>query len=534
MQHTLYLASLITGVVELVFFTGLIFGWSSINYVLKKEGYFIYLCESQANSSYASNTGLGVANASTVFDALNATTTSSLSTPSTTTDTGCNKQSESLNLVFTIASFMLSICTLPNGYIFDNYGTLVSRTLAILLVTLGALMLSFSTVETSLLLFPAMCGFSVGGILLLVTNMQLGNLYPKIKSSIITLMNGSLDSSSVVFLLVKLAYNDSNGYSFNSIFQFMTICTVFLWLRTIFVMPRFHVPFPLPKEGFLFGIHDCVRTEQQVTNNDAEQKLELSEKNVLEKQPSITIAHKADSNLSFFACIKTSKFWMNVFHFSVLQLRNYFFLGSFIAWLDSILMDKNSNGKYVTIFGVCQFFGIVCAPLNGFLIDGVKNHKSSRNKNANNLLAIAASACATSTWGSLFSLCVLIPVPKLQYVSFVLQVAFRSFLYGGNASFIALSFPIEHFGKIYGMTMTLAGIVTLLQFPLYSLVLRSFQGNFLIINIIFFVISLFTYIHPLFLYMNSKKIEEFEEKVNEVNTKKALVPLKSDDLNEKN
>ena len=529
-MHLQYLVTLVSGVIELVFFTGLIFGWSSINNVLKKEGYFNYLCEA-AQSNITNATGTLVENSSS---------TVASERESTPAEIECNLKDESLSLVFTIASFMLSVCTLPNGYIFDRYGTWISRTIAILLVTLGALLVSFSSVETSLLLFPAMCGFSVGGILLLVTNMQLGNLYPRFKSSIITLMNGSLDSSSVVFLLVKLAYD--NGYSFQSIFLFMAFCTIFLWLRTFVLMPCKHIPFPLPKKGFHYGISDCcdcINSKKQVANATQEQEVHLAEKEDLKEMDLDTGSSERflRDKITFWACIKTAKFWMNVFHFGVLQLRNYFFFSSFGSWLQDLLSEQdkmNSFDEYVKAFGVCQFFGIVCAPLNGLLIDGVKyHHRSYRDKSSINLLAIAASACTTSCWGLLFSLCVLLPISQLQYVSFVLQVAFRSFLYGGNASFIALVFPIEHFGKIYGMTMTLAGIISLLQFPLYSLVLRSFEGNFMVINIIFLVVCALTFVHPFSLYLMSKKVTDIKEKVDEIKKEKSsLTPSNSEKANE--
>lgn len=38
-----------------------------------------------------------------------------------------------------------------------------------------------------------------------------------------------------------------------------------------------------------------------------------------------------------------------------------------------------------------------------------------------------------------FALCASIPILPLQYVTFILQVISRSFLYGGNASFLTLA-----------------------------------------------------------------------------------------------
>ena len=484
MPNIQYLLGLVTAIIELLFFSGLVFGWSSINYVLKKEGYFSYLCENTSDDENLPSNQTELNNQSAVG-----------SFPQ------CKSQSEKLNLVFTIASFSLSLFTLPNGYIFDKFGTWISRFIAISLLTLGYILLSISSINSSLLLFPAMCGFSIGGILLLLTNMQLSNLFPKFKSSIITLMNGSLDSSSVVFLLVKLCYD--SGISFSTIFQFMAYSTVYLWIRTVFFMPRRHVPYPVPSSGYKFGLHDCLMLTQ--SEKSLKVALEVCE---AEKPRTCNVDIDVAKTHSLWGHVKTLKFWMNLLHFSILQLRNYFFLSSFYTWIVSILPENEQDQKaYLNVFGICQFFGVFFAPLNGALIDFVKwRNRAKANKKSVSFLAIAISTFVTSSWGVVFSVLLLIPIPELQYVSFISQVAFRSFLYGGNASFIALMFPVEHFGKLYGLTMTLGGVISLLQFPLNSLVLYIFEEDFLIINIICLVLCMISYLHPVFLYVNSKKM----------------------------
>lgn len=488
--------SVLTAVVELVFFSGLIFGWSSITYVLQKEGFFSYLCSLPGNES-------------STTPATSRENASSSPPENEVVSQKCKFQDESFNLVFTVASFMLSISTLVNGYIFDRFGTWVARIIAIVLFSLGAVMLSFINVQTSILLYPAMCCFAIGGILLLVTNMQLGNLFPRFKSSIITLMNGSLDSSSVVFLLVKLAYD--SGISFNFIFLFILFCTLFLWMRTFLFLPQAHVPVSVPKKTYQYGLHDCTAL---CSKSDSEE-IALKENEAIEKKTSSGFDL---DQITFWSCMKTWHFWTNFFHFSVLQLRNYFFFSSFYSWLKNILPESQIN-VYLTTFGICQFFGMVCAPLNGVLMDAVKHfNKSKKSKISLSLTATSLSAFVTSTWGVLFSLCILLPYPELQYFSFVLQVIFRSFLYGGNASFIALLFPIHHFGKIYGMTLTLSGIVSLLQFPFFTMVLRVFEGDFLIINVVFLIFCFLSYVHPVYLYVKSKKMDkeiEIEDVVKE-------------------
>lgn len=44
--------------------------------------------------------------------------------------TDCSRQDEQFSLVFTIASFLNNFLTLVNGYLFDRFGTMVTRLLA--------------------------------------------------------------------------------------------------------------------------------------------------------------------------------------------------------------------------------------------------------------------------------------------------------------------------------------------------------------------------------------------------------------------
>ncbi|MGH0123335.1 UNVERIFIED_CONTAM: hypothetical protein FKN15_067784 [Acipenser sinensis] len=77
----------------------------------------------------------------------------------------------------------------------------------------------------------------------------------------------------------------------------------------------------------------------------------------------------------------------------------------------------------------------------------------------------------------LFSVCAVVPVLPLQYLTFVLQVLNRSFLYGGNMAFLIIAFPPSHFGKLYGLLMSLSAVVSLLQYPCFILVKGPLQGD---------------------------------------------------------
>ncbi|XP_017571638.2 solute carrier family 43 member 3-like [Pygocentrus nattereri] len=90
-----YWLTLVTGLVECLCFAGVVFGWASLVFVLKSDGYFRYLC---------------------VNKTVNGTITED-----------CGAQDEQLSIIFTIASFMINFSTLPNGFLFDHCGTRVTR-----------------------------------------------------------------------------------------------------------------------------------------------------------------------------------------------------------------------------------------------------------------------------------------------------------------------------------------------------------------------------------------------------------------------
>ena len=72
-------------------------------------------------------------------------------------------------------------------------------------------------------------------------------------------------------------------------------------------------------------------------------------------------------------------------------------------------------------------------------------------KTGNFYKGLAAGVACTSALGAAFSLLYVIPSKYAQYGTMILSVFHRSFTFGINATVIAMSFPMEHFGKLYGI-----------------------------------------------------------------------------------
>ncbi|KAM3867156.1 solute carrier family 43 member 3b [Diretmus argenteus] len=459
-----------TGLVECLCFAGAVFGWASLVFVLKTEGYFSSLC--------VNATGL---NGTQVLD--------------------CSEQDERFSLVFTVASFLNSFLTLPNGFLFDKFGTTVARLFGICLYTTGTLFVAFSSPALSLLLFPALSFIAVGGIMLLITNMQVGNLFGLHRSTIITLYNGAFDSSSALFFIIKLVYE--SDISLRSSFLFLAACSIIHLVRTFLLLPKTTIPYPLP-EGYTYGM-TCGKSKmfspEQVAANGHVQKDTTEEKMLKDKES------PPKQEKSFRECVLSRFFLWLLVWLSVMQLRHYLFIGTLNPRLQRLTQGEPSLvSQYINAFAITQLCGVLCAPWNGLILDRLKGKTRAPGESEQevDLRASVLSLFLTSLQCVLFSVCATIPVLPLQYLTFILQVLNRSFLYGGNAAFISLAFPSCHFGKVYGLVMALSAVFSVLQYGCFALIKDVLGGDPLYVDIALTLLSLLTFMHPLTVYLHCR------------------------------
>uniref|UniRef100_A0A8C3W409 Solute carrier family 43 member 3 n=1 Tax=Catagonus wagneri TaxID=51154 RepID=A0A8C3W409_9CETA len=473
----LRVATVLTGLLECIGFAGVLFGWASLVFVFKTEHYFKSLCE--PNATFLDNA---------------------------TGPAGCTAQDEQFSLIFTVASFMNNFMTFPTGYIFDRFKTTATRLLAIFLYTSATLIIAFTSADSAVLLFLAMPMLTVGGILFLITNLQVGNLFGRHRSTIITLYNGAFDSSSAVFLVIKLLYEW--GVGLRSSFIFISVCSAWHVARTFLLMPRGHIPYPLPPNySYGFCSRDGSRDEGKKTTES--QKLEPQSKESISPKGEISGPGQLQEPRSFWSCVFSRRFVWHLVWLSVIQLWHYLFIGTLNSLLTILAFgDKALVSTYTNAFAITQFFGVLCAPWNGLLMDWLKQkyQEEARRKGSPvsaSLVALSStvpSLALTSLLCLGFALCASIPVLPLQYVTFILQVVSRSFLYGGNAAFLTLAFPSEHFGKLFGLVMALSAVVSLLQFPMFTLKNDPFYVNMMLV-----LLTLLTFVHPFLVHRECRR-----------------------------
>lgn len=126
--NCLALLTLVIGGLEVFLFSGLIFGWAALEYVLEMDGYFSSYCSNSSNHSSI--------NMSMTFEQNHALT------PTDRPDI-CVEQKEWLNLVFTIATTGTSTLSPLLGYVQDKLGTAWSRAIIICSLTIGLIGTAF-------------------------------------------------------------------------------------------------------------------------------------------------------------------------------------------------------------------------------------------------------------------------------------------------------------------------------------------------------------------------------------------------------
>uniref|UniRef100_A0A096M9Q5 Solute carrier family 43 member 3b n=1 Tax=Poecilia formosa TaxID=48698 RepID=A0A096M9Q5_POEFO len=513
-----------TGLVECLCFAGAVFGWASLVFVLKEERYFSSLC--------VNATGLNGTQTLGEFYLL-----------WIESFIYCSAQDEQFSLVFTIASFMNNFLTLPNGFLFDRFGTTVARLYGIFLYTMGTLMVGFSSSPLSALaylLFPALSFLAVGGILFLMTNMQVGNLFGSRRSTIITLYNGAFDSSSALFLVIKLLHE--SGVSLRAAFLFLSACSVVHVLRTFFLLPRNFIPYPLP-DRYTYGISyfkEFMKTRVFFSNlshilrrvscgKSVTASAEVAANgDVLPATEGTPLKRDAPVNQgpAFNKCLLSRFFMWHLLWLSVMQLRHYLFIGTLNPMLQRLTGGEPLLvSRYTNAFAITQLCGVLCAPWNGLIMDRHKGKPRAEDENMSattfsknlkiksweteqeaDLRATVLSLFLTALQCVLFSLCASTPYLPLQYFTFILQVLNRSFLYGGNAAFISVAFPSCHFGKLYGLVMALSAVFSLLQYPCFALVKGPLGGDPLYVNVGLTLLSVVAFIHPVYVYMHCRNL----------------------------
>ena len=509
---------LVTALFETFLLAGTLYGWPSMVEVLTSMGYFMDTCltsEILTNKNMTSaNLSFSSVESSTARIESNTRELTGESNPKHRLTDRCANQEESLNFAFSLSASALQISSFFYGILLDNWGTWITKTIGIASVSVGLLSIILSTPNTSWLIYLGLPLFVTGGASLNRSNIQVANLFPRIRNSIITLISSSYFASGSIFLIIKTAFN--NGIAFKTSLFFMLGMTALSWIRTFFLMPRKHFLFPSPPDPQGYGlIHECKKIttttrslSQKNLDSDSNSDVSCSSSSVdvndVEAPRSNQFSKFCSNMKSFKRCVMTSIFWTSTFQVLILEFRTYFYFGTFNASLVR-LAGESQLDYYTSLFGVIVICGAFITPLHGFLIDFAKNKFEERgDKNLAAKKALLVSTLLTNTIALVMSVAASIPALNIQVFVFIFVILLRVFSLTNDFLFLTTMYPVEQFGKLLGLHSFIFGVLNFTQAPLLKLILSYYEGDFTVVNLVFVLLSVIIFLHPYKLYTNIK------------------------------
>ncbi|XP_053408092.1 equilibrative nucleobase transporter 1-like [Mercenaria mercenaria] len=379
---------------EVVLFGGVIFGWGSLVFILKEEGFYSDYCTENDignNSDYLSpnqfpyltlsNNSLDEKSYDVIIaDDKNSTATFRRTTENRTTlHGGCPAQESKLNLWFSIAVSSMYLSLAGVGYLIRHIGTRNTRVIFFFIYLIGTLCLAFTSPEIPWLLLPGLSCIGIAGLTVLATNLQVSNLHPHLRSTIVAIFTGLFDFSSINKQIIRIAYE--SGIARRTSYIFISVLfAVIVATSTLFFLPKMNISEDYMKEQKRRR-NSCKQEKKLVRNNDDsspqpaekidEELLKVHEKELGVMNGSVDLAAAdGSSKPSLLSVVFSVTYMLHLYWLFVHALRFVTFIGQINVWLENIFDGNEAKvGEMLAIFSYMTMGAIGSALLCGFVYD---------------------------------------------------------------------------------------------------------------------------------------------------------------------
>nr|XP_031315418.1 large neutral amino acids transporter small subunit 3 isoform X1 [Camelus dromedarius]XP_031315419.1 large neutral amino acids transporter small subunit 3 isoform X1 [Camelus dromedarius]XP_031315420.1 large neutral amino acids transporter small subunit 3 isoform X1 [Camelus dromedarius]XP_031315422.1 large neutral amino acids transporter small subunit 3 isoform X1 [Camelus dromedarius] len=525
-----------TAVLENLFFSAVLLGWSSLLIMLKKEGFYSSLC-------------------------------SAGNTTNTTQDEqhqwlSCNQQEEMLNLGFTIGSFVLSATTLPLGILMDRFGPRPTRLIGSACFAASCTLMALASRDTEVLsplIFLALSLNGFGGICLTFSSLTLPNMFGNLRSTFMALMFGSYASSAITYPVIKLIYDA--GVSFMVIMFTWSGLACLIFLNCALNWPG--EAFPSPEE---VNYKEKIKLKELALDHKVtgdrfytyltavgqwlSQKASSLEEGVdtfISSQDvrgtSVKSAERAPPAVSAESVPLRKSLCSPIFLWSLLtmgmtQLRIIFYMAAMNKMLeylvtrgqehetDSLKQRATETVEFCSyVFGAMQLLCLLTCPLIGYVMDwrikdcvDTPTEASARDGAATKSakpryrkiqkLTNAINAFTLTNFLLVgFGITCLIDNLHLQFLTFVLHTVVRGFYHSACGGLYAAVYPSNHFGTLTGLQSLISAMFALLQQPLFMVMVGPLEGEPFWVNLGLLLFSLLGFLLPCYLFYYRARLQ---------------------------
>ncbi|KAI4581183.1 hypothetical protein MJG53_010725 [Ovis ammon polii x Ovis aries] len=513
-----------TAVLENLFFSAVLLGWSSLLIMLKNEGFYSSVCSAENTTNTTQDEPHGW--------------------PS------CNQQEEMLNLGFTIGSFVLSATTLPLGVLMDRFGPRPTRLMGSACFAASCSLMALASWDTKVLsplIFLALSMNGFGGICLTFSSLTLPNMFGNLRSTFMALMIGSYASSAITYPGIKLIYNA--GVSFMAIMFAWSGLACLIFLNCAFNWPR--EAFPSPEE-VNYKEKTKLRElalDHRVTGDRFYSYVSTVGQRLSQKAPSLEegvlfissqdvrggAESSAEKSVPLRRSLCSPIFLWSLLTMGVTQLRVIFYMAAMNKMLEYLVTGGQEHETddlkqratetvefYSSVFGALQLLCLLTCPLIGYVmdwrikdcVDGPTPRDGAATKSVRpRYLEIQklTNAINAFTLTNLllvgFGITCLINNLHLQFMTFVLHTMVRGFYHSACGGLYAAVYPSKHFGTLTGLQSLLSAVFALLQQPLFMAMVGPLKGEPFWVNLGLLLFSLLGFLLPFYLFCYRARLQ---------------------------
>ncbi|ODV87268.1 hypothetical protein CANARDRAFT_26683 [[Candida] arabinofermentans NRRL YB-2248] len=379
----------------------------------------------------------------------------------------CPDRDLKLNLMFTMGAVITNATALIVGRILDTYGPKVTGIIGSFVIFMAALCLANGKAIT---LFDGyLVGYvslAFGGPFVFISCFQLANSFPGNSGLILALLTGSFDSSSALFLIYRVVFQNDyvKDLTLKKFFSYYLVVPVFILVCQLTIMPSesYKTVEALAKisetglneEGLPLDPEDERYTSEQVAQHQARSR-RPSVKSVYEEMAEANMTAKTGNifgalhSKSIKEQMSTPWFYLMCLFTTIQMLRINYFVATIRSQMEFYFDDEDIAITINKFFDIAlPVGGILSIPFIGVLLDNFKT-----------LTVLTILLCVSLTIG----ICGVIPYQFLQFIGIMLLVLYRPFYYTAVSDYCAKVFGFKTFGTVYGAIICFSGFCNLLQ-----------------------------------------------------------------------
>ncbi|CAH8288786.1 unnamed protein product [Heterobilharzia americana] len=396
------------------------------------------------------------------------------------------------------------------GMLMDLVGLRALKLVATVLYFAGTVMFALTTASTVPLFYAAGIFVALGSICSLICNHQVSSMFPQMRGLCISLISGAYDSSTVIAFVISLTYM---SFSFKWSFLILAVCSLIVGLFVaFFILTRYS------KDMGEYAASSSKQVDGDMSKDPSSNDEPLSTSTTIDVFNEISLVLD-ERYPTLKSCLFSSSYLLINIWFTLGLFRFSFYLNHFVKHISS-MFNNNEIMKIHLLTASSGFFmcGFFIAPLTGTIIDYfLRNsrkkiqiiliHYQNNNQvdySTSNMIyytlvnGLVPSLSLMAIFAILLSIMMFIPHYIACYAGFLFLVVIRSLLFSSFISFLLSVFPIRYFGTLNGISSTIAGLFSLIQYAF--LTTSPFMDN-----IITLAISLSISITPIIFFIQYKK-----------------------------